>query len=85
MNYDQFLEEYKPVTNHIDNNAAFDGYMFETFGADVQHVINSPKHNTWTIVATDGNLSVATGYWLVNRIGYFITEKPRAKLFPLIS
>ena len=30
MTYDEFLEKHKPIQNHIDKNAGFDGMMFET-------------------------------------------------------
>ena len=32
---DEFDSIYKPVKNHIDNNASFSGYMFETFNEEL--------------------------------------------------
>ena len=32
MDYDVWLETYRPILNHIDSNASFDGMMFETYG-----------------------------------------------------
>ena len=55
--------------------------MFETYGKELNHVIsvaNNPKtaNTIWTIVSNDdGNLFYTSGYHLVNRFGYLITEE----------
>jgi hypothetical protein len=82
---DMFWETYKPKKNHIDDNASFDGCMFETFGEEVKYVVqvaNDPKttKTVWTITHDDGSdgeekMYYSAGYHLVNRIGYIITEK----------
>ena len=67
--FDEFVEKYKPVTNHLDNNAAFDGTMFETFGAEVQHVVEISNVNptrVWTFLSGDGDF-IVNGYHLLNR------------------
>ena len=38
INWEQFEADYKPVKNHIDNNASYDGFMFETYGAELEIV-----------------------------------------------
>jgi len=77
MTFDDFFEKYKPVTNHLDNNASFEGVMFETFGEELEFVMNAAKENR---VATycDGDVGtwIVDGYHLVNRIGYFVTSIP---------
>lgn len=52
---DEFHEKYKPIKNHLDNNATWDGCLFETFGEELQHCFNlSQKENrVWTIVECD--------------------------------
>lgn len=74
--YDDFIEKYKPIKNHLDDNASFGGTMFETFGAEVQHVVkiaNETPKKVWTFITEEGDF-IVSGYHLVNRNGYFITE-----------
>jgi hypothetical protein len=53
---------------------------FETYGEELDYVLKiaytEPKR-IWTLVdGDDGNLYIASGYHLVNRINYFITHNP---------
>ncbi len=75
LTYDDFLEKYKPVENHIDSDAAFDGCMFETYGDELEYIEKTNPKNIWTIIETDNDFSLIAGYHYVNRYGYFITEK----------
>ena len=73
-----WLETFKPIKNHISNEASWDGIMFETYGDDIDFVINQPEENTWTYLDDEfGNCIIVAGYWLQGRIGYFITEVAR--------
>lgn len=36
--FDEFLEKHKPIQNLIDENAGFDGMMFETYGKELDFV-----------------------------------------------
>lgn len=78
MTYDEFLEKYKPVNNHLKLHAPFDNKMFETYNSELAFVKSNLKNNTvWTIVDGDNNeLLVISGFHYVNRFGYFITEEP---------
>ena len=42
MTEEEWFETYKPIPNHIDENASFNdgehGYMFETYGEEVEFV-----------------------------------------------
>jgi hypothetical protein len=76
MTYEQFVEKYKPVKNHLETNAAFDGFMFETFGFEVEHVKATPAKHIWTLVDAEGQDVICAGWHLVNRIGYFCTDVP---------
>lgn len=75
-------EFYKPITNHLDPNASWQdddgsGVMFETFGEEVEYVLQADRNHVWTYSdGDDGSTIVCAGYWLVNRIGYFVTELP---------
>jgi len=54
MNYDEFIDEYKPIQNTIDTNASYDGMMFETFGEEVKTAFEAAKNNKcFTIIECD--------------------------------
>lgn len=77
LSLDAFVEKYKPQQNHLDSNASWDGCMFETYGPEleyVQQIQQQAPGRVWTIVDCDGELFVSSGFHLVNRFGYLITE-----------
>lgn len=78
MTEDEWFAAYKPIINHIDTNASFDGYMFETYGDEEQYIKTYPNPNcVWTYGdGDDGGTYIWAGWSFVNRIGYFITEVP---------
>lgn len=71
---EQFEAIYCPVPNHLDSHASWDGYMFETYGDQLAYVRQQPLNNVWTIIEEDGCQYIVTGYRIVNRLGYFITN-----------
>lgn len=73
--YEDFVKKYKPVKNHLDPHAGFDGCLFETFGEEIEFVRRSNYRKTWTLLGND-DLHVVPGYHWVNRMGHFITEVP---------
>lgn len=85
----QFDDYFVLVDNHIDDNAAFDGKMFETYGKEMDFVLEMSKENrVITIIESDEgcdedeegfmipNMYYVSGMHAVNRIGYLITEDP---------
>jgi hypothetical protein len=77
MDFDEWVAEYKPITNHIDTNASFDGTMFETYGDEVEFVKAQDENRIWMYGDGDnGGSYIWSGWGFVNRIGYFITDKP---------
>lgn len=83
---EQFDELFNLIDNKIDLNASFGGKMFETYGPELAFVQQMAKFNrVITIVETDtseeGDIVIpmmcyVSGYHVVNRIGYLITEEP---------
>lgn len=82
-----FLKKYKPIKNHLVNDAPFDGYMFETHGKEYEHLkkladasaINGLNgYYVWTIVdgTTNGRCYLLNGWHVVNRLGYVFSETP---------
>ena len=75
---EQFDEQFTLVKNNIDDNASWDGCMFETYGSELMYVYNIAKegNNVWTIIeGDDDTIFITSGIHLVNRIGYLITEE----------
>jgi hypothetical protein len=77
---DTFFERHRPIVNHIDSNASFDfgfgGCLFETFGEELVFVRLQDPACVWTVVDTDGVLTIESGFHCVNRVGYFVSETP---------
>ena len=82
MTFDEWLETYKPIANHLDENASFqdelgNGIMFETYGVEVDFVKSYPPANIWMYGSgDDGGTYIWNGWGFVNRLGYFLTEVP---------
>ncbi len=77
LTFDEWCDTYKPINNHIDTNASFDGAMFETYGDEVEFVKSQSPENIWMYGdGDDGASYLWSGWGFVNRIGYFITEVP---------
>jgi hypothetical protein len=77
MDFDEWCATYKPIKNHIDTNASFNGEMFETYGEEVAFVKEQPEENIWMYGdGDDGGSFIWSGWGFVNRLGYFITEVP---------
>ena len=82
MSFDEWLKTYKPIANHLDENASFqnendEGIMFETYGDEVEFVKSQDPAKIWMYGdGDDGGGYIWSGWHFVNRIGYFITEVP---------
>ena len=77
MDLDEWAATYRPIKNHIDTNASFDGEMFETYGDEVEFVKAQDEDRIWMYGdGDDGGSYIWNGWHFVNRIGYFITEVP---------
>jgi hypothetical protein len=82
LTFDEWLDIYKPIVNHIDTNASFQdengqGIMFETYGDEVEFVKSMNPNKIWMYGSgDDGGTYIWSGWGFVNRLGYFITEVP---------
>ncbi len=77
MDFDEWCDTYKPIPNNYDENASFDGAMFETYGAEVEFVKKADPAHIWMYGdGDDGGTYIWSGWGFVNRLGYFITEVP---------
>ncbi len=77
MDFDIWCEIYKPIKNHIDTNASFNGEMFETYGEELEFVKSQDPAKIWMYGdGDDGGMYIWNGWHFVNRIGYFSAEVP---------
>ncbi|PKR48447.1 hypothetical protein [Thalassospira marina] len=83
LTYAAWCAEYRPVPNTTIDNAPFDGALFETFGPELEAVHAAGPACVWTLVGCGDGLYVLSGLHLVNRLGYFITERPWAGDVPV--
>jgi hypothetical protein len=73
----EFYDKYTLIPNHLEKDAPFDGCMFETFGEEREYIISKIKTNTvWTIVENEDKLYYTSGFAIVNRLGFLLTEQP---------
>jgi hypothetical protein len=78
---EEWFEQFKPIPNHIDLNASFNdgenGYMFETYGDEIDFVKEQKINKIWTYgEGDDGGTYIWSGWRVINRLGYFITTVP---------
>jgi len=75
---EKFYDEYVPQKNHLDDNASFDGCMYETYGEELEYVfeLSKKENRVWTIIEGDEGIVFSAGFHIVNRLGFLITEKP---------
>jgi hypothetical protein len=69
-------KKFVPKKNHLNNKSSWDGCMYETYGDELEFVLTQPDTHVWTFLQADDKHYVVSGYHLVNRLGYFVTEKP---------
>lgn len=95
---EEFYDQYELVDNLIDDNASFDGKMFETFGDELDFVIEMAKQRrVITIIESDENcedcddevecipnMYYVSGFHLINRIGYLVTSEPIDEEFEVL-
>lgn len=72
MTESDWANKYGLLPNHITN----DGNAFETYGEELEHILNQDDHNVWTELDGDEGVYIVNGYSRVNRIQYYITELP---------
>ena len=78
---EEWFEQFKPIPNYLDDNASFNdgehGYMFETYGEELEFVKSQEPNRIWTYCdGDDRGTYIFEGMRIVNRIGYFVTTVP---------
>ncbi len=76
---EEFYNLYDPQKNHINEYAAEDGYMYETYGPEITYIheiLKQYPQRIWTVVDNnDGWYGIVAGCHHVNRMGYMITHE----------
>jgi hypothetical protein len=72
MTYDEFENKFEP----IENNLGDEGYLFETYGQEVDYVSQQEEHFVWTLIEVEDKLYIIPGFHYVNRLNYLITKNP---------
>ena len=76
MTYDYWHETYKPIKNTVSKYPDDSLIHFETYGDEFEFVQKADNKYIWTEVDGDEGTYILSGYHFVNRIHYYITEKP---------
>jgi hypothetical protein len=69
---DEDFDAYEPIENHFQEGTQ----LFETYGDELEFVIQHKKEHIWTQVDGYDGIYIVNGYQLANRIGYYLTNKP---------
>jgi len=80
--YNKILAKERMTQQELENMAPLCGCLYETFGAEVEHVLEVGNKNgfktIWTVLHSDGSSNacfIVPGFHRVNRIGYLITKE----------
>jgi hypothetical protein len=76
LTYEEFSKHYKPILNKVTKYPSDTQFAFETFGEEYDFVSEQGNNNVWTEVDGDGGCYIIAGLHFVNRIQYYVTEKP---------
>ena len=76
LTFDDWIEKYNPIKNHIVDHGSFDGLIFETYGDEVAFVQSQNPNNIWTMVWAEDCYAVVPGFRWVNREHYLISTVP---------
>ena len=89
MEYYDWVKEFKPLSNHLDENASIDGYLFMPYGNQWEFVKSFDFDQLWTLIITDLDFDktsweIVSGIHIVNREGYLITENKYLEDFLIV-
>jgi hypothetical protein len=75
--FDEWVEKYKPLKNHIEESNTYEGYAFETYGEELEFIREQEPEKIWTLIENGTDMSfVAFGMRWVDREFYFTSSVP---------
>lgn len=77
--FEDWLERFDPIQNHLVDNSSVDGYLFMNYGREWGFVKEFANKNIWSLIITDlenGSTSwdIVSGVHVVNRAGFLVTR-----------
>ena len=73
MTESEWSTKYRPIKNHLVKD---DTTSFETYGEELDFVASKDEQYIWTEMDGDEGVYIVNGYFLVNRIQYYVCELP---------
>ena len=73
MSNEEWYNTYNPMVNHLNDD---NGIAFETYGDEEDYVRQQDDRHVWTEMDGDNGVYIVNGMHFVNRIQYYITNKP---------
>lgn len=71
IDYEEWFDTYKPKLNKHG-----EPQMFETYGEELESLMDIPETLIWTWVDGGDYSGYSAGFHRVNRMGYFVCEVP---------
>ena len=89
MEYEEWIDMYKPIKNHLNENTSLDGFLFMHYGSEWDFVSGYSSNQIWSLIITDldndtVSWDILNGVRIVNREGYLVTKVPYVEETPLI-
>jgi hypothetical protein len=76
LTFDDWIEKYNPIKNHLVDNGSFGGYIFETYDEELEFVQSQNPHNIWTMVNVGDESYIVPGFRWIDRENYLISTVP---------
>ncbi len=76
LDYEKWIEDYKPLKNPNADTDEADGCFRFSPQSEFDRIKEVDPTRVWTMVDSDGLTSIIPGIHYVNREAYYITEKP---------
>jgi hypothetical protein len=85
LDYDQWVEQFKPIPNHFLCNFEIDEceheeepeFRYDTFGEEKEFVrMFTDRNRIWTLISAGENMKIIEGWHLCDREAYYITLVP---------
>ena len=81
IDYWDWIKQFKPLVNHLDDNAGIDGCLFNPWGKQLEFVQQFKSDFVWSLIVSDMEddttiWEIANGTHVVNLQGYLITKEP---------
>lgn len=72
LNWKEFTEQYDPIKNLFDKDAACDGHMF----TESEHLRDVPNTKLWSLIHDTQNddMYITNGMRIINKIGHLVSK-----------